>query len=432
MKKIVTEVYFCLHILKLGQDRQNILAEKRKGGGLSLNVQSKGQFYAKFLGSFSLDFNGQRLWLKGSPQKKSMQLLMALLKAGAEGATRQQLLEVVWKEGGDPQKEKSNLNQHLYYLRQLIHESHFPEGKYIIVQKPRYYFTEDYEIHSDTEQLDQILEEIRNAEAAGEDTLELLRQFCRGYTGEFLPMLNGEEWVVEKSAYYQKQYFSCLSRLCGRLKEMGGYQEMLELCTVASQIHPYDEWQAVQIDCLVAMNRYKDALKVYEDAAEFFYEDLGVSSLNRTIARYRNTEGRLHYLSSALAGIRKGLNEEERLWGAYCCSYPSFVDVYRIVVRMQERTGIGSLLMVCTLNIAGSGENTETWMERFRQFMAGSIRNGDVYTRYSPNQFLVLLMQAEEKDVENIEERLKNGWKMIDQAGKTKLVLAVQTSGESR
>ena len=397
-----------------------------------MNVQSKGQFYAKFLGSFSLDFNGQRLWLKGSPQKKSMQLLMALLKAGAEGATRQQLLEVVWKEGGDPQKEKSNLNQHLYYLRQLIHESHFPEGKYIIVQKPRYYFTEDYEIHSDTEQLDQIWEDIRNAEAAGEDTLELLRQFCRGYTGEFLPMLNGEEWVVEKSAYYQKQYFSCLSRLCVRLKEMGEYQEMLELCTVASQIHPYDEWQAVQIDCLVAMNRYKDALKVYEDAAEFFYEDLGVSSLNRTIARYRNTEGRLHYLSSALAGIRKGLNEEERLWGAYCCSYPSFVDVYRIVVRMQERTGIGSLLMVCTLNIAGSGENTETWMERFRQFMAGSIRNGDVYTRYSPNQFLVLLMQAEEKDVENIEERLKNGWKMIDQAGKTKLVLAVQTSGESR
>ncbi|HIT42227.1 MAG TPA: winged helix-turn-helix domain-containing protein [Candidatus Caccovicinus merdipullorum] len=379
-----------------------------------------------------MDFNGQRLWLKGSPQKKSMQLLMALLKAGAEGATRQQLLEVVWKEGGDPQKEKSNLNQHLYYLRQLIHESHFPEGKYIIVQKPRYYFTEDYEIHSDTERLDQIWEEIRNAEAAGEDTLELLRQFCRGYSGEFLPMLNGEEWVVEKSAYYQKQYFSCLSRLCGRLKEMGEYQEMLELCTVASQIHPYDEWQAVQIDCLVAMNRYKDALKVYEDAAEFFYEDLGVSSLNRTIARYRNTEGRLHYLSSALAGIRKGLNEEERLWGAYCCSYPSFVDVYRIVVRMQERTGIGSLLMVCTLNIAGSGENTETWMERFRQFMAGSIRNGDVYTRYSPNQFLVLLMQAEEKDVENIEERLKNGWKMIDQAGKTKLVLAVQTSGESR
>ena len=397
-----------------------------------MNVQSKGQFYAKFLGSFSLDFNGQRLWLKGSPQKKSMQLLMALLKAGAEGATRQQLLEVVWKEGGDPQKEKSNLNQHLYYLRQLIHESHFPEGKYIIVQKPRYYFTEDYEIHSDTERLDQIWEDIRNAEAAGEDTLELLRQFCRGYTGEFLPMLNGEEWVVEKSAYYQKQYFSCLSRLCGRLKEMGEYQEMLELCTVASQIHPYDEWQAVQIDCLVAMNRYKDALKVYEDAAEFFYEDLGVSSLNRTIARYRNTEGRLHYLSSALAGIRKGLNEEERLWGAYCCSYPSFVDVYRIVVRMQERTGIGSLLMVCTLDMVSSGENTEIWMERFRQFMAGSIRNGDVYTRYSPNQFLVLLMQAEEKDVENIEERLKNGWKMIDQAGKTKLVLAVQTSGESR
>ena len=66
---MTTKVYFCLHALKFRQNRQNILAEKRKGGGLSLNVQSKGQFYAKFLGSFSLDFNGQRLWLKGSPQK---------------------------------------------------------------------------------------------------------------------------------------------------------------------------------------------------------------------------------------------------------------------------------------------------------------------------------------------------------------------------
>ena len=88
--------------------------------------------------------------------------------------------------------------------------------------------------------------------------------------------------------------------------------------------------------------------------------------------------------------------------------------------------------MVGTLDMVSSGEITEIWMERFRQFMAGSIRNGDVYTRYSPNQFLVLLMQAEEKGAENIEERLKKGWKMIDQAGKTKLVLAVQTSGENK
>ena len=54
---------------------------------------------------------------------------------------------------------------------------------------------------------------------------------------------------------------------------------MLELCSTASQIHPYDEWQAVQIECLLAMERYKEALEVYEKATEIFYKDLGVTSL---------------------------------------------------------------------------------------------------------------------------------------------------------
>lgn len=85
-----------------------------------------------------------------------------------------------------------------------------------------------------------------------QDTREqLLLKFCKAYTGEFLPMLSGEEWVTTESAYYQKWYFHCLKELCGILKENGEFELMLELCTAASQMHPYDEWQAVQIDCLI-------------------------------------------------------------------------------------------------------------------------------------------------------------------------------------
>ena len=75
-------------------------------------------------------------------------------------------------------------------------------------------------------------------------------------------MLGGEAWAAQEEAYYQKWYFDSLSSLCRRLKEKGEYEKLLELCTMASRIHPYDEWQTVQIGCLVALNRYQEAMNV--------------------------------------------------------------------------------------------------------------------------------------------------------------------------
>ena len=73
---------------------------------------------------------------------------------------------------------------------------------------------------------------------------------------------------------------------------------------MASRIHPYDEWQTVQIGCLVALNRYQEAMKVYEKASDLFYEELGVSTLDKAVARYRNREGQMHFLANSMTGIK--------------------------------------------------------------------------------------------------------------------------------
>ena len=43
-------------------------------------------FYARFLGGFSLYYDGQELWLGTSLQNISTQILLILLKAGAKGS----------------------------------------------------------------------------------------------------------------------------------------------------------------------------------------------------------------------------------------------------------------------------------------------------------------------------------------------------------
>lgn len=65
-------------------------------------------------------------------------------------------------------------------------------------------------------------------------------------------------------------------------------------------------------------------------------------------------------------------------------------------------------------------------MELLRQVLLSGIRAEDVYTRYSENQFLVLLLGANEENGRMIAKRLENNWLRISGDGKTKLQFTVQ------
>lgn len=374
-------------------------------------------FYARLLGSFSLDFQGERMQIDVGMQTLSMQLLLMMLKAGSRGLDKKEMLKLMRGNDGEPMIRARNLRQQTYLLRKIIARSHFPPGRYIILQENRYFFSLDYQVETDTDYLDEILQRLQNTRDSPE-RIQLLQDYCRGYTGEFLPMLCGEEWVTIESAYYHNKYIKCINELYPILKKNGDYEQILEICTAASQIHPYDEWQAAQIDCLMAMNRYGEALKIYEEATKLFYEDLGVTSLDRVMAGYRNYSGQPYYIAGALRGIKDSLREKAGTKGAYRLSYPAFLDLYRIMDRLKERMNMDSLLMVCTLHLENesnadgeSARRLDQQMELFGQMLFRNLRKGDAYTRYSQNQFLVLLIGAEEKSEKGIALRLNNIWK---------------------
>ncbi|MDO5550646.1 MAG: BTAD domain-containing putative transcriptional regulator [Lachnospiraceae bacterium] len=390
------------------------------------------QFYAKLLGSFSLNFNGREIPVDVKLQNQYMQIFLMMIKAGSKGIRREKMIEIFPCDHGSRKRQLSNFRQQIYLLRKVIRQMDLPEGEYIVCKDEKFYFTCDYKIETDTGQLDRLIRQIQAWSYGKEEKYwELIGKFCSSYTGEFLPMLSGEEWVAAEGAYYQKWYFEYLKQLCDRLKQQGDYEKRLELCTEASQIHPYDEWQAVQIDCLMAMNRYKEAMKVYENAAHIFYEDLGLNALDQIMGKYRDVNGRFCYEAGALAAMQDALREPENAKGAYFCGYPSFLDIYHVVSRIGERTELESLLMVCTMSMPEaafeSEASQESWhrlsleMERLGQVIQNSIRKEDVYTRYSANQFLILLIGAGEQDGDRIAARLEYNWTKINQNEEIKI-----------
>ena len=169
--------------------------------------------------------------------------------------------------------------------------------------------------------------------------------------------------------------------------------------------------------------------------------------MDQVMAKYRSESGQMLYAANALTEVKEGLREPGEIRGAYECSYPSFLDIYHIVLRNEERLGMENTLMVAALAESGtypqsdgnaeSKENAgsisgppdfERKMGMLRQVIREGIRSGDVYTRYSRNQYLVLLTGAKESDGRKVARRLEDRWKEISGDGRTGASFAVYTA----
>ena len=74
-------------------------------------------FYARFLGSYSLNYFSREIRLDINIKSKSMQIFLMLLKAGDEGIARDELIKMLQIGEDVPERCLNNLRQQIYLLR---------------------------------------------------------------------------------------------------------------------------------------------------------------------------------------------------------------------------------------------------------------------------------------------------------------------------
>lgn len=367
--------------------------------------------YVHLLGGFSLYYGDNPVSFKRGVTTKSMQLLQILLYSGEKGISRDILLEMLY--GRDElMNPANNLRVAVHRLRNQLGESILPDGEYISTENGIYRWNAPVDTWVDTHEFDRLLGLAESAEDVDEK-INYMEQACEMYQGSFLPMLGGEEWATVESVQYQKKYSDTMNRLEGYLKERGDYEKLLELSTTAAKMYPFEEWQAVKIECYMALNRFEEALHEYEATSSLFFEELGISPTKRLIDQFENMGKYMSDGTQILYMVSDGLDEEDGTEGAFMCTFPSFRDNYRLVRRLTERSGESAYLMVLGITDGhgmpmNKGEKLSAMTEHLSETLRTSLRRGDSYTRYGPSQFLVLLLNVNQESCVKIFRRLVN------------------------
>lgn len=119
-----------------------------------------------------------------------------------------------------------------------------------------------------------------------------------------------------------------------------------------------------------------------------------------------------------LESLKKLLEERDSKGGALAVSYNDFRSIYYFISRCIVRTGQSVSLILFTLKNQMTGKSNrefdsykvkqEEMMACLEQAIKSSLRKGDVATRSSCLQYVIILMDADDENASRIAERIYN------------------------
>lgn len=391
--------------------------------------------HIQMLGDFHMNFRGRPVLMEKNLNGKMLHLLFMLLYFREEGIRREILLERLYMDRNLEQASNS-LRAIVYRLRRSLVAAGLPEDNYITTKGGVYRWQSEYiEVVLDVEEF-QKMAEAALAEVDLKRKEQLLEEACQGYRGEFLSMMIAEEWVYSANLKYQELYFRCLRELSQLLKEQNACQKLLGYCDQALMKYPYEEWQLLKLDCLIALKEYRAALKYYERTAAEFQRDFGTQPSQEMVKRYRSIKNMIQFEMGNLEDIQNRLKPDKPLSGATKCDYLTFMDIYRYMVWVFERGGIKNHLVLFTItDNQGVPLAMSVLLEEVRQVLeaaiSSTVQREDLYTRYGKNQFLMLIVGAEEAECEAVCTQIRNKFKNLNRRKKIMIYYTYKPAQEN-
>ncbi len=380
------------------------MAAKKKGkGGEAISVQ--------FFGHFEVVAANRSITEASSRARKPWSLLQYLMVYRHKVITNQQLMEALWPDGesGQPEKALKNL---VYRVRSNFAALNAPFAQDVILCKNgTYSLNNDLPWEMDFEQFEELCREAAAPALAGDDRLAKYRRAVQLYKGDFLAEHIFEDWVLQFNTYYRGLYFKAVSQMLQLLQERELFEEMEAICQRALMFDHFEEDLHIALmRSLIGQNKRPAAISHYEATNDLFFRELGIAPNDEFRALYRAAAKLDGRVETDLTSIKNAMREPDTNNDAFVCDIEVFRNLYRLEARNAERMGQSVFVVLFTLlREEGTGADVlDSGMEMLLDAIHSGLRRGDVVSRLSPSQYILMLPTITLDNCERVIGRLKN------------------------
>ncbi len=351
------------------------------------------------LGNFSLQCGASSIDSDSNRMRKVWLLLAYLIYNRNRRSSQSQFLEAVCSRNEDIEDGTGRLKALFYRVRALLNQLGENVGHELIVYKNgSYAWNCDYPVELDVEEFDKLCS-AADRETDEDARLQLYLQALELYQGDFLAKLSMEPWVMPITAYYHRIFLEKAEQTLELLEARSRWADAETLCRRALGVEPYSEslYQHV-MRCRLAVSDQMGARAAYEEMSELLFENFGVMPSEESRTLYRETSRETNNSAVHIGTVREQLRETEDTHGAVYCEYDFFKLLYQVQARSIMRSG--EVIHIALLSLHGQGQkqlsrrSLDCAMENLQAITIGNLRHGDVVSRCSLSQLIIMLSQA--------------------------------------
>ena len=361
---------------------------------------SKPVLQIRMLGGCSLTYGDKTIGDANYHLKKPWMLLAYLITFRSREVPVEELINLLYP-GEQGTRPTGALKTLVYRVRELLDELGLPESRdMILVARGSYAWNAEVPVALDADIFELACQRAGTAWLTPEEKLETCLGALALYRGDYLSKAMGEHWVSRLAPYYHSMYVRLVQTTAGLLSQQERWEDVIQVCGRAIQIDNYEEsFYYHLIRGLIRTGQTRQALERYKRMYSLFYTELGVPPSAEMVELYQeiNQERSRDVAREGmdLAAVSRFLLQDDQLTGAFFCELEVFTNIYNLEARSIARSGRSMCLAMVTATMRDGStpplRMLNDYMDKLGDCIQNTLRRGDVVSKYSVSQFILLL-----------------------------------------
>jgi DNA-binding SARP family transcriptional activator len=345
--------------------------------------------------------------------------------------TQEELIGTLWPMD-DIDDAVNTLKTLLHRVRALLDGLEIGNSKQLVrYHRGTYSWSPSIECTVDAEEFVRLCKQANDPESSRDESIKIFTRALEIYRGRFLPNHVHEPWVASLDANYHSLYTEAVYALTDIFQDMGRMADVAAICRKAVALDPYNEEMHIRlIRALVDSGETQSAISHYNYITELFYNGFGITPSKELTSIYSELIKTTRVRELNLNAIKDDLRETEVDGGCLFVEYEFFKIIYRLEARSEARTGqVVYLALITVTDPTGERPALKTLkksMDKLKDTISQSLRRGDVFTRFSVSQYLVMLPSATLEDGQSVTKRIVRQFRRDNPRLRAELVCSLQ------